>query len=148
MSFLGGIIGSAAGSFIDKALGPVKEVALAWVKKEISEAEFDAKIKTALIGSFAELWKEQSSIIRAEITSEDWLTRNWRPIVALVSFFSLWYVIFLIPHFVQSGLMTSSPGFGEAGLGWFFTLTSICVGGYIGGRTIEKAAKSVFGKGK
>jgi len=148
MSFIGGIIGDAAGSFIDKALGPIKEVALAWVKKEISEQEFDAKVKVALLEAMPELWKAQSDIIRAEIGSEDWLTRNWRPIVALTSFFSLWYVIFAIPHLVQAGAMTSSPGFGEVGLGWFFTLTSICVGGYIGGRTIEKAAQSVFGKGK
>ena len=146
MSLLGGIIGGAAGAFIDKALGPVKEIALAWVNKEISEKEFEAQIKVALFGVFNTMLKEQSSIIRAEITSEDWLTRNWRPIVALTSFFSLWYVIFAIPHMVKAGLMTSSPGFGEVGLGWFFTLTSVCVGGYIGGRSIEKAAQSIWGK--
>lgn len=148
MSFIGGIIGDAAGSFIDKALGPIKEIAISWINKEISEAEFEAKVKVALLGALPELWKAQSDIIRAEIGSEDWLTRNWRPMVALISFFSLWWVIFAIPHLILAGLMTASPGFGEIGLGWFFTLTSICVGGYIGGRTIEKATKTIFGKDK
>ena len=148
MSFIGGLIGDAAGSFIDKALGPIKEVAIAFVNKEVSEAEFDAQVRTALLGALPALWEAQSSVIRAEIGSEDWLTRNWRPIVALTSFFSLWYVIFLIPHLVMTGLMTASPGFGEVGLAWFFTLTSVSVGGYIAGRTIEKATKTIFRRDK
>lgn len=110
-----------------------------YINKEITKAELDAGIQKAALESATEIAGHQASVIIAEAQGESWLQRNWRPIVALVAFFSCWFVIFPYAFFVKWGLLPQ-VFFGEKGLEYFFTLTTVCVGGYIGGRTLEKMA--------
>lgn len=109
---------------------------------KVSEEEATAKMTEALTGASAEIAASQADIIKAEINSDSWLARNWRPIVALTAFFSYWWVVFGIPHFVLWGWM-GSPKFGEVGLANMFVLTTVCVGGYVGGRSLEKIAQVI-----
>lgn len=132
--------------FIGEALGPITDLAKAWINKEITEEEFRVRLNTVIVQAFTNLWATQAQVIMAEINSESWLVRHWRPIVALTSFFSVWYVIVAIPHLVYWGVMERSPSFGDVGLGWLNTLAITCVGGYIGGRSVEKVAAILKGK--
>lgn len=124
-----------AGPVIDSVMGVVKE----FQERKMTEAEMRAEVEKAVMNTLAEVTRLQTNVIMAETRSEDWLTRNWRPIVAMTAFFSYWYVIVAYPHLYAWGLMVQL-GFGEAGLQNMFYLTSVCVGGYIGGRSVEKVA--------
>lgn len=75
-------------------------------------------------GRLSELAEHQSSVIKAEING-NWLQRSWRPIMALWSM-----VIITICIFVDHNLNTVP--------GDFWLLLTISVGGYVGGRTLEK----------
>ena len=57
--------------------------------------------------------------------------------MALTAFFSYWFVIVGYP-FALAWELVPFVRFGEAGLQNLFWLTTICVGGYIGGRSLEK----------
>lgn len=131
---------------IGSAMGPIVDVVKSFNEKKISENEMKVQIVNIFMGAFATLWKEQGKVLTAEINSQDWLVRRWRPIVALTSFFSVFYVIMIVPHLVHFGIMSESPGFGEVGLGWLFTITSVCIGGYMTARSAEKIATMVIGK--
>ena len=104
---------------------------------ELSRETLAAEVEKAMLASGERIAAEAARVVTAEIQGDSWLQRNWRPIVALVSFGSCWFVIFPYGFLVAWGWLPQVR-FGEQGLQYFFTLTTICVGGYIGGRTIEK----------
>ena len=68
------------------------------------------------------------------------MQRYWRPVVALTAFFSYWFVIIAYPFLHAWGVLPAVR-FGEAGLQNMFWLTTVAVGGYIGGRTVEKVTR-------
>ena len=129
--------------------GPIVDAVIGVFNKfhdhKMTEAEMKAKVEKAVLGTLTEVSKSQADVIMAETNSDDKLTRRWRPIVALTSFFSVWFVIILYPFLVEWGVLPQVR-FGEVGLNWMFTLTSICVGGYIGGRTVEKVTDKIVGR--
>ncbi len=129
------------GPIVDAVVGVVGKIQ----DRKMTEAEIRGEVETAVLGTIKEVTKSQADVIMAETRSEDWLTRNWRPIVALTSFFSYWYVIVAYPHLYAWGLMPQL-GFGEVGLNNMFYLTTICVGGYVGGRTVEKVTSMILGR--
>ena len=109
---------------------------------KVSEEEANAKMIEALSSAQAEISQNQASVIKAEVNSDSWLARNWRPIMALTYGLSYWYVIMVIPHLVSWGMM-NAPKFGEIGLENMFYLTMVAIGGYVGGRSLEKIAKTI-----
>lgn len=126
------------GSIVSAVMGAINK----FQDRKMTEAEMKAEVEKAVLGTLTEVSKSQADVIMAETNSDDKLTRRWRPIVALTSFFSVWFVIILYPFLVAWGVL-SQVRFGEVGLNWMFTLTSICVGGYIGGRTVEKVTDKI-----
>ncbi len=120
----------------------VMDVVKGFQQRQMTEAEMKAEVEKAVLGTLTEVTRSQADVIMAETRSEDWLTRNWRPVVALTAFFSYWYVIIGYPHLHAWGLMPKL-GFGEAGLENMFYLTVVSVGGYVGGRTVEKVATTI-----
>lgn len=120
--------------------GPLFDYLKTAKQAELSRETLAAEIERALIANQTQIAGLQRDVIMAEIGGEDWLQRNWRPIVAMTSFFSYWFVIFLYPFLLKAGLVPQ-VSFGEVGLQNFFYLTTVCVGGYIGGRTIEKVMR-------
>ncbi len=100
-----------------------KQVQLDGIKNrlEVNLAKLDAE--------FAQV---QSKVIIAEAQSESWITRSWRPLTML-AFVSL-------PFFVLFGL-DPAPLQGVPDLVWKIIWTGL--GGYIGGRTVEKTAPKI-----
>lgn len=131
------IIPSIPELIVDAVLGPVLGVVSKYIDKEADKDKLKADLEKALIGAGTDLAKTQASTIIAEANGESWLQRNWRPIVALTSFFSCWFVIFPYGFLVQWKILPQIY-FGQDGLKYFFTLTTVCVGGYIAGRSAEK----------
>lgn len=80
----------------------------------------------------ARVAEAQSRIITAEASSESWLTANWRPLVMVVFaglVVSRWF-----------GLVAPIPQDIEMEL---WTIIKIGIGGYVGGRSLEKIATVV-----
>ena len=90
-------------------------------KLEVDLAKLDAEFATV-----------QSKVIIAEASSESWITRTWRPITMLA--------FVALPFFVLFGL-DPAPLQGVPDLVWKIIWTGL--GGYIGGRTVEKTAPKI-----
>lgn len=73
----------------------------------------------------------QASIINSEAKSESWIARNWRPITMLT------FVGLIVLN--SLGVIKVDPKIA----GDFFDLVKIGLGGYVVGRSIEKAAKHI-----
>ena len=74
----------------------------------------------------------QASVLAAEAQSKSWLTQSWRPIVMLSFAGILIYTFFFGPMF--SLPTTELPPD-------LWTLLQVGIGGYVGGRSIEKLAE-------
>ena len=76
---------------------------------------------------------KQADIVRAEVAGDSWLARNWRPLL-MINF-----------GFLISARMLglTAPGIGE--LEWLklWSILELGIGGYIGGRTLEKVTPQI-----
>jgi len=77
-----------------------------------------------------QLLEAQSSIVMAEVKSDSWVTANWRPVTMLTfvaAIMAYWFG--LTPDTLTQSAVDS-----------MFTLVQIGIGGYVVGRSAEKAA--------
>lgn len=119
-----------------------------YLDKSINRDTLKAEITKQVVQLFGEVSKQQAQVIVAELNGEDWLQRNWRPLVALSFAFIIFFYGLVLP------IMVDWFGFppvrvGDQLLEWIMTGVMVCLGGYIGGRSLEKIAKialSIFGR--
>lgn len=82
-------------------------------------AELDAETKTILA---------QGGIIQAEAASKSWIAASWRPITSLV------FVALIVARmFGWTAVNVTQAEYLE-----LWSLMKLCLGGYIGARTVEK----------
>ena len=95
---------------------------------------FKQELSQALIQGEGALRKAQSTIITEETSGESWLQRNWRPLTML-SFLGLLFLYWMgfAPPYV-----TNNPALVEK----LFDVLQVGIAGYIGGRSLEKVAKT------
>ena len=82
----------------------------------------------------ADIIKEQSANIRAEVASKSWLARNWRPITMLT------FLGLVAAHW----LGYTAENVTEAEVLSMMDLIKIGLGGYVVGRSAEKIAPMVI----
>lgn len=93
----------------------------------------------------SEMSQQQKEVLLAEIKSDSFLVRTWRPMVALsMSFVFLFYAL-IMPVMVAWGNF-SPVKVGDLLLEWVFHIITLCLGGYIVGRTVEKVVSAGWGK--
>lgn len=85
-----------------------------------------------------ELLMGQAKIVNSEASSEHWLTANWRPLVMLI------FTGLVVARF----LGFEAEGMTEKEYQSLWNLITLGVGGYIGGRSVEKAIKTYKGTGE
>jgi uncharacterized membrane protein len=85
-----------------------------------------------------ELLMGQAKIVNSEASSEHWLTANWRPLVMLT------FTGLVVARF----LGFEAEGMTEKEYQSLWNLITLGVGGYIGGRSVEKAIKTYKGAGE
>lgn len=119
----------------------LKDILLRHAQARMSEkalqAEVEKAVRQALEQTEQAALAVRRDVLKAESTGESWLQRSWRPIVALTAFFSYWFVIIVYP-FLHAWGWLPAVRFGEEGMRNMFWLAATAVGGYIGGRTLEK----------
>ena len=117
------------------------------IDKAVVDKDAALQIKAQLEGAVVEIQKVTlegaRDIVIAEAQGESWLQRCWRPL----------FMVFLM-FFIGSSVIAGAFGYGDAvKAGWdaipqpAWSLAQISLGGYIGGRTVEKVTKTVTGKG-
>jgi hypothetical protein len=93
-------------------------------------------IEVLVIGVQAQLVQAKASIIIAEAQGASWIQRNWRPITMLTFVFIIANNYILVPYAVAlTGpdvipMLDIPPG--------MWSLLTVGIGGYIGGRSYEK----------
>lgn len=145
-NFLKSLVGTAESpvtGFLDAVSGILGKVvtdpnAKLQATLEISKAQNDLTMKLAELD--AQTYQAQAAVIETEAKSESWITRNWRPIVALmfaigclIGFFD---VLFGTIALAQKDLVLAIAM-------EFLGITKICLGGYYFGRTVEKSGPDI-----
>lgn len=77
-------------------------------------------------------------IIVAEAKGESWLQRNWRPVTMLTFVLIMANNFIIAPYAVSFGLSVPTLEVPQG----MWTLLTVGIGGYIGGRSIEKITKT------
>jgi hypothetical protein len=114
-------------------LGQVVKSVFPNSEDELKRLELQNQIQLALINNSAAIETAAASIVRAEAESEHWLTASWRPILMLV-FGAL---------IVARWFGWTAPGITEAVELKLWGILEIGIGGYVIGRSVEKAAPAV-----
>lgn len=86
----------------------------------------------------------QATTVAAEIQGQSAMQRNWRPMLMFLFMAIIGnnYILYPFLHaFFPNFIMLPVPEN-------MWSLLEICVGGYVGGRSLEKVATSVFNDGK
>jgi hypothetical protein len=92
-----------------------------------------AELAKMLADQNGELARASAQVVSAELAGESWLQRNWRPM--LMVFFSVLVGAYWFGW--------TPPNLSEARVEDLFELVKIGVGGYIGGRSVEKSLKII-----
>ena len=123
-------------------IGSIAEKIIGIIDKEIPDKDLREKLKTQIQLQLLDLQKEiveqiqkeveeRAKVIRAEVNSESWLTRNWRPITMLT------FLVLMVAYYV--GL--TPPNLDKATVAEMLSVIKIGLGGYIVGRSVEKAVR-------
>jgi hypothetical protein len=129
-----------AGPLIDKIVGLFASMQ----DRKLSEYEIRAEVEKQVLSTIADVTRTQGDVIMAEMQGESPLQRLWRPITALLFVFIVFWFGFLQPLFV--GWFGLPPlRVGDTLLLQIIDLVKLCLGGYIGGRTLEKIVSTVKG---
>lgn len=137
---------------VTTVMGMLKGPLAGIIDAHVSDAEIRQKLKSELEKSLLDhLTKSaelQKNVILAEMKSEHWLTANWRPMLMLVLMGFLVLVGLIIPalDWMLGGEVPYNPRWNDLPTG-FWDFLGIGVGGYIGGRSLEKITGQVFGGG-
>jgi hypothetical protein len=143
MAFPLALIGKIVGSLM---AGPITKILDAYIKDVEVRRKLAAELEQKLLHHLGESLELQHAIVLAEVNSSSWLTRSWRPILMLSLLGFLGFVGLLLPlaDLVAGYQLPFNPR-------WqtlpepFWDFLSIGVGGYIGGRSLEKIAAQTLG---
>ena len=124
------------------------EIQLTIFTKEYDEIMKELQVQRDIIKEYDEIMKKlqvqmkelqvQRDIIIAEATGHSWLQRNWRPIIMLMFGYLIAHNYIFAPLFGFQMLDISSD---------VYQVIKIGLGGYVVGRSIEKAIAIKNGKG-
>lgn len=110
------------------------------------KARLKAEIEQRLLQSDDHLAELQAEMLGIELKSESWMTRSWRPLLMYLIMALLAFYGFLLPLAeAVFGKVEFEPRWHQFPDG-LWTLLMLGVGGYIGGRTVEKLARVSVGK--
>lgn len=120
------------------------------IDKLIPDGSLKARLKTEieprLLQSDERLAELQGELLAIQLRSESWLTRSWRPLLMYLIMLLLAVYGLLLPMYeaLFGPLIHFEPRWHQFPEG-LWTLLMLGVGGYIGGRTVEKLVRGGIG---
>jgi hypothetical protein len=104
---------------------------------ELTKAQNDLTVKLAELDT--EWAKAQADVITTEAKSESWITRNWRPLVALGFAFHVFVIVW-------TGGYINGRQLDPAFIHEMMDTLKLCLGGYFIGRSAEKVVPATADK--
>lgn len=106
------------------------------LRNELAKIEQSVSLK--LIDLQSKVVESQTSILVAEAKGESWIQRSWRPILMLLfaGLIGAFWFGYIPPNITQD----MPPALDRV-----FDIIQMGIGGYIGGRSVEKTAKIIKG---
>ncbi len=125
--------------------GPLDKLIDTYVRDLELRRKLKAELESNLLTHLGKSLELEQAVVIAEIKSEDWLTRMWRPILMMVLIWLLLFAGFVLPlaDLVAGKTLPFNPRWTALPDG-FWSFLSVGVGGYIGGRSLEKIANRQF----
>ena len=115
----------------------VLDVVKTWQTRKVSEAEMRAEVERAVLATLSQVAERQADVIIAEANAADKWVRRWRPVVAVSFAFIVVFYALILPIAVD-WFGAPPVRIGDRLLGWVMQAVMLTLGGYIGGRTLEK----------
>lgn len=125
------------GKIVDKGLGIVDQLVEDKDKANQLKTEIKKQIEAQSHESDITELKSQTAIVKGEVKGESWLQRNWRPLLMLIIVIVIANNYVIVPYlsaFTDHVHVLDLPN----GL---WALLNVGVGGYVGGRSVEKIIK-------
>lgn len=97
-------------------------------------AELGQAGQLAFLDADVKMFLQRAAVIMAEVASQSWLARNWRPLTMLT----------FVGLIVSRWMGWAAPGMSEAEYLSVYDLVKIGLGGYVAGRTAEKITPAVI----
>jgi hypothetical protein len=125
--------------------GPVSKALDGYIKDVELRRKLAADLERQLMDHLGQALEHETAIVLAEVNSEHWLTRSWRPILmlTLLGFLVLVGAILPLIDGLAGGPVPFNPRW-QALPPPFWDFLMIGVGGYVGGRSLEKIAAQVL----
>lgn len=140
--------GFAAQFALELVQGPMMKVLDSCVADAALRRKLAAELEQQALSHANRTMELGAGIVLAEVQSEHWLSRNWRPMLMLLLMGFLLLAGFILPvaDLLAGRSIPFSPRWQLLPEG-FWQFLSIGMGGYIGGRSLEKAAGALGGRG-
>ena len=135
---------SVIGNIISGLAGPLGQVAERYFDNKDDQQAFKNAVELEILKNQKEFTDLASNIVLAEAKSEHWLTATWRPFTMILFALVIAINILIIPYVVTPLLWALGypiPLFMEVP-DQVWTLITIGLGGYVGGRSGEKMVKA------
>lgn len=125
--------------------GPINKLLDAHIKDAELRKRLEAELEIKLTDHMGKSQELEQAIVLAEIRSEHWLSYSWRPILmlTLLGFLVLVGLVLPIADLLVGKPLPFNPRW-QALPPQFWEFLSIGVGGYIGGRSLEKIAGKIL----
>ena len=137
-------VGMTAQLALGLVQGPVMKVLDAYVADQELRRKLAAELEQQALSYFSRSVELGAGVVMAEVQSEHWLSRNWRPMLMLLLMAFLLLVGFILPmaDLLAGRTIPFQPRWQLLPDGFWQFLT-VGMGGYIGGRSIEKVAGAI-----
>jgi hypothetical protein len=141
MMFPAGIAGQLAKGLVN---GPLAKILEAYVADVALRRKLSAEMEQQVLAHLTRAAELGQSVVMAEVQSEHWLSRSWRPMLMLLlmGFLLLAGLILPLADMIAGRVLPFQPRWQMLPQGFWDFLT-IGMGGYIGGRSLEKVAGAV-----
>ncbi len=127
--------------------GPFTKILDAYVSDLELRRKLAAEIEQQTLAYLSKSAELGSAVVLAEVQSEHWLTRNWRPILMMIlmGFLVLAGLLLPLADLIAGRTLPFEPHWQVLPSG-FWDFLSVGMGGYIGGRSLEKVANIISPK--
>ena len=136
--------GIAAQLALGLVQGPVTKILEAYVSDLELRRKLAAEIEKQAMSYAARNAELGAGVVMAEIKSEHWLSRSWRPLLMLLlmGFLVLVGLVLPLADLVAGRTIPFAPRWQALPQG-FWDFLAVGMGGYIGARSLEKVADAV-----
>jgi hypothetical protein len=138
--------GMAAQLAMGLVQGPIARILEAYVADLTLRRKLAAEIEQQVMAHLTRTAELGQQVVLAEVQSEHWLSRSWRPMLMLLLMGFLLIAGFILPiaDALAGRTLPFEPRWQMLPEG-FWNFLAVGMGGYIGGRSLEKVAGAVAG---